>query len=55
MITAKSRFKNFLKEKKEMPSLQIWKSWGYCEKYFYEVRKQVIKETSEEAKQNEYL
>ncbi len=42
MITAKKRFELYLEETGHFPDLQIWLSWGYSEKYYYQVKRQVI-------------
>lgn len=42
MITAKQKFITYLNETGLLPDLQVWLSWGYSEKYYYQVKKQVL-------------
>lgn len=44
MITAKQRMKNYLSQTGSIPSLDIWISWGYSEKYYYQVKRDLKKE-----------
>lgn len=42
MITAKQRFIKYLNETGALPDLQRWLSWGYSEKYYYQIKRQVL-------------
>ena len=42
MVTAKQRFTTYLNETGSPPDLQKWLSWGYSEKYYYQIKRQVL-------------
>lgn len=42
MVTAKQRFTTYLIENGAPPDLQKWLSWGYSEKYYYQIKRQVL-------------
>ena len=44
MKTAKQRVKEHLSATGEYPTLDQWLAWGYSEKYYYEVKRNLKKE-----------
>ena len=47
MITAKQRFKDFMKETGREPTREEFESWGYHSRYWYEIRKKIEKDEEE--------
>lgn len=44
MVSAKQRVKNYMKEFGSYPSKDVWLSWGYHDKYYYQVKRELKKE-----------
>lgn len=44
MITAKQRIKSYVNEHGSFPDINLWKLWGYSEKYYYQVKRELKKE-----------